>query len=497
MAVQGYNKDKCEQRNRIAGARFGVDAVPFHFKGTSGVALDDGFEVAYESGNMPSDTAAALRLINANLPEGADKLSADDVYLHILEAANSNFIGDRFMFLADSTLKNIGKTARSGIAFMNSHRTGGLSTPGEMPFGQTFAGSYQQGFTKSGAPAQRALVAVYMLRNHKPNGDAGPSTDDLHRSITAGSIKDVSVGLYGGERICDVCGNDVNDYEACEHLPGTHRSMSADEIKSQKQRDPRNKNGVATYSLHDATFSEVSAVYDGAVPGAGMRKVLNFSRQADASRDEVRAVLREAYEYYGALLPFDISELVELKPAPATREKENKMEKGILAKIAEKLGLDPETGEEKSPAPAPAPVPVAPAVDPETEALRTRLAQLEAAEAQRIKDAEEARKAHLAQRADAFSKSLAGKIPPARFKSEDNPYGLDAAALYTSAAEKGAEGELESLAAALPGHPMTERVPSPKLSVVKAPEGNADKPDAAGDFLARRNAEREAAAKTA
>ena len=329
MSIHGFNSAKCEQRNRIAAARFGVDAVPLKFRGANASKISgDGFTVLKSAGTFPQTTEDALALINSKLPDGAAPLEASDIYLQFPEAANSNFVGDRSMYLAESTLRNIATGGEDGVSFMNAHRTGGLSTPSELPFGQTFSGIYEEGFDADGLAARRAILGVYLLRGVKPNGDGGPSTDDLDTGFRAGTVKDVSVGLHDGEAICDICGHGLNatakDDEGytiylCPHVPGTHRAMRPEEIEAQKQRDARNSKGVATYSLHDSTLGEVSAVYDGAVPGAGIRKVMSLSRrshqnQNEMTREQFREMLTEAYEFYGQLLPFDLGEVVEIKP---------------------------------------------------------------------------------------------------------------------------------------------------------------------------------------
>jgi hypothetical protein len=102
LSIPGLDKQKCEQRNRIA-ARRGFDAIPVRFLSEPQV----GFEVESSEGDLPAEVADALKIINSNLPEGAAALYPEDVYIHFAEAANSNFVGDRFMFLAESTLRNI------------------------------------------------------------------------------------------------------------------------------------------------------------------------------------------------------------------------------------------------------------------------------------------------------------------------------------------------------------------------------------------------------
>jgi hypothetical protein len=226
------------------------------------------------------------------LPEGASPLTAADVYVHYIEAANNNFVGDRFMFLGKSTLRNIANDAGAGVAFMNSHRNGGLSTPAEFPFGKTFAGQYQEGTNESGEAFQRAMFGLYMLRGVKPNGENGPSTDDLDKKIRGGTLFDVSIGLKArqGQDICDVCSNDLNS-EKCQHIPGTVYGMTPDEIKLQKDKGVTN--GAASYTHENGRLGEVSGVFDGAVPAAGFRKALALQSELVGSD---RALALSAYK---------------------------------------------------------------------------------------------------------------------------------------------------------------------------------------------------------
>jgi hypothetical protein len=291
--IPGLDKDKCRQRNRIAARRGGIEATPVRFlKATELSSVD--LRRTHRLGDLPKNDEEAMARINASLPDGATPLAADDVYIHYVEAANSNFISDRFAFLATSTLKNIAAGAEAGIAFMNSHRTGGYSTPSELPFGKSFAGAYERDNT-AGTVTERALIGFYMLRGIQPNGSNGPSTDDLHRMIDGGSLFDVSVGLRPGpmgQVICDVCGNDYGSYDDCSHLAGTHRGMSEEDIAAQQALGV--PGGQCTYRLENWDINEVSGVYDGAVPGAGFSKAFNLLDQlSDEDRAEFRAAFRE------------------------------------------------------------------------------------------------------------------------------------------------------------------------------------------------------------
>lgn len=291
------NREKCDQRNRIA-ARKGFDAFPVRLyadrapsieTSLGGIALPDGQRFAdakpfSSKGRLPKTQDEALAKINA-LRGDAEPMMADQVYITYAEAANSNYVSKYQFFLGLSTLKNIAAEADRGFAFMNSHRTGGVSEPTELPYGKTFAGRLETYTLADGTKWTRTLLGVYMVRGLKLNGANGPSTDDLYAAIKGGTLGDVSMGLApGGEKICDVCGEGLEDRNEedqliCPHVPGTNYAMTDDEIATQEARGV--PGGVATYTLEEAHAREVSAVYAGAVPGAGFRKALSLSARLD------------------------------------------------------------------------------------------------------------------------------------------------------------------------------------------------------------------------
>lgn len=337
MPITGLSAQKCKQRNRIAARRDGVNAVPVRLLRTT-ETLDGQDQVAL--GAMPANEAEALQRINALQPDGATPVTADDVWIHYCEAANDGFIGDRFMFLDPATtLRNIASDAESGVAFMNSHRTGGLSEPCELPFGRTFCGQYQEYRDRQGLRRCRTLVGFYMVRGVRPNGANGPSTDDLHLMIDSGTLFDVSVGLWPGpssDEICDVCGNSLYGYDdrgraLCPHIPGTARAMTPEQVEAQQVRGVTK--GYASFTLVGYRMGEVSGVYDGAVPGAGFRKGL-----AHFARGEVdETTLSQCRESYASLIgKRDFATGGEANPP--TREQ-------VFRAVSQLLGWDPEPAE--------------------------------------------------------------------------------------------------------------------------------------------------------
>lgn len=356
MPVAGLDPEKCARRNRIEAKRGEVNAFPIRFVSNA----EDGSQVVTARGTMPRNDEEALARINeiaANVNPNGKPLTADDVWIRYMEAANSSLIESRNMFLDATTLRNVATDAQAGVAFMNSHRTGGMSEPTELPFGRTFAGRYEVRSDGNGNQSVRSLLGVYMLRGVKPNGDGGPSTDDLARGIDAGTVFDVSVGLArrsGTRVVCDVCGEDLNainpdtgDY-ACPHIPGTKRKMSAAQVASQKSRGV--PSGCATYSLVDAGLSEVSAVYDGAVPGAGFKKLFNLSRSGGIDSTN----LAEAREAYANLLEDGDLSMDQDETKNALQAFVERIDKGFASLKEAILSRKPETEADDEPPANPA-----------------------------------------------------------------------------------------------------------------------------------------------
>lgn len=163
----------------------------------------------------------------------------------------------------ETTLRNFVDDIGAGVSFQNSHRWY------ELPLGQSVEASMAMD-----AKGTRVLAVFYTVPNLKL-GDV--STTDFIAGVRAGIVSDVSVGFHGGKFICDICGRDMmRDWE-CQHIPGlTYLVGQGDEARVPV---------VATVRVVDARLSEVSAVYDGATPGAA---ILKAQREMDAGRLDAR-----------------------------------------------------------------------------------------------------------------------------------------------------------------------------------------------------------------
>lgn len=335
--------DLCKRRNRLSALRYGVNTA------TLTRAQDFSTKPDFAKGALPKTDEQKLALINDMLPEGAPKLSLDEVLLlPPMEAASNTPVRSRFLSLGSSTLRNIYTDASQGFAFMNSHRTGSVSTPSELPMGKTYAARYERyPALSAGNPGyERTVILAYMVKGIRPNGANGPSTDDMHRAIMSGTLFDVSMGLKGGDPMCDLCGRNLLDKESCGHVPGTLRNVSTDQEKNQRRRGF--KNGYASYTLEDAHAGEVSGVFDGAIPGAGFSKAMSFARDGVLSASDVMEI---AQAYSTLLNEGDLPMFNrDFQTAPIDAQ-----EQGLFQRFKQFLA-----GDGTGPAPAPAPTPPAP-----------------------------------------------------------------------------------------------------------------------------------------
>lgn len=459
-----FNRQKCEQRNLVAASRFAVDAVPLRF------LRDPGEAPVTARGTLPRGEAAVMAAIHERQPEGATPLTAEQVHIHYLEGANNSFITDRYMFMHSSTLRNIAQDAGEGFAFMNSHRTGGYSDgPPELPLGRTFGGRYEVYKREDGSTDQRTVLGVYMLAGLHPNGANSPSTDDIHQMIDGGTLFDASVGLFGGKRICDLCGNDINAYDRdeggylCPHMPGTTRKMSEEEIEQQKGRGV--PDGCATYSLVNAHCGEVSGVYDGAVTGAGFGRVAAYYSQCLPG-----SALKKFQTLRGVLSPGETAQANHAYSRFVKGDKDRRggrmlddVDEGTLERVLRRFGLRPQPEPRGETLPAPTTeTRLAPAVQEPSQREKELQEQLAAAKAEN----ERIVQAQAKEQAEQFKGRLVQGRHCKPFEAEDLAKVHEQLSLWQAAqpvtltnhaGEKCSPSVLlESFATGKPAHRMTE-----------------------------------------
>lgn len=171
---------------------------------------------------------------------------------------SSDRIDAYFTRMAESSLRQYAREAEEGRSFQNSHRWY------ELGFGRTLTGELE---SDEATGTKRVVSWIYTLSGMKLND---LSTDDLITGIRAGLIQDVSIGFYGGEFRCAICGRDMLWDWDCMHVPGL-----------KYQRADKTGEDLAFAWVENAHLAEVSAVYDGATPGAA---ILKAQREAEEGR---------------------------------------------------------------------------------------------------------------------------------------------------------------------------------------------------------------------
>lgn len=317
-------------------------------------------------GSLPHNDEEALARINARLQsQGREPLTKDRVYIVPCEACNDSFVPDRYCFIGESSLRNLARYANEeGFPILNSHGGGWIGN-NKLSYGAAFAGRYEA-FMENGKSRKRTLLSFYMPRGFAPNGEQGPTTDDVFTGIETGVLSDVSPMFEQGKKVCDVCGNglyakDIEGNYLCRHYPGSGYNMTSSDRERQMQKGV--PDGLCSYTLEDGVPGELSFCATGAVTGAGFSRV-RFAVENNSEEDRLKALF--------------------LQGEPNMNEEQ---EKSFFKKMEERLstaiaGLAEKFGQQ----PPPAPQPTADtsqeltALQAQTESLNKRILEMEAAE---------------------------------------------------------------------------------------------------------------------
>ena len=203
----------------------------------------------------------------AGLPDGA--------FVREMEISSTR-LDSYFTHMMASTLQNFAQEAKEGRSFLDSHDGGKLG------LGYTFGG--ELAIEGDNALAVANFYTVPGIRFGGQHSFA--STDDFIKAVEARIVRDVSVGFHGGRWVCDICGGDYFRYSQCNHFAGVEYEQTGE--------DGETKRVLATVGIHDAHLSEVSAVFDGATPGAMIRKAQAGVRDGQL-KGEALAFLEQRY----------------------------------------------------------------------------------------------------------------------------------------------------------------------------------------------------------
>ena len=183
---------------------------------------------------------------------------------------SSNRLDSYYTHMAADSLENFRMDAGTGdgVGILEGHRSDTL------PIGRTDTAkrdSVDDPEIESGI-RERVVAESYILRGMDLNNLTYASTDGVIKAIDRGVLIDVSVGFYDALFRCDICRLDVFDWsreDYCRHWPGRKYEIDGDMV-------------VCTATIEGARLAEVSIVYSGATPEAGIiRKARAFYERGE------------------------------------------------------------------------------------------------------------------------------------------------------------------------------------------------------------------------
>lgn len=193
--------------------------------------------------------------------------------------ASSSRLDSYYTRMDEQSLKNYAKDATDGVMFLDSH------VKRQLGYGQSVYGEYVAGDPLSDKNPSRMHADFFTIPGIKLNA---VDTDSFIDGVRAGVIRDVSIGFIPEAFECSVCGRDPFDWWSmdCMHIPGAYYDKTGKEVTS------KSKGTQAFAWVKNARLSEVSAVFDGATPGAHIEKAKYLVERGELSRADVTCLER-------------------------------------------------------------------------------------------------------------------------------------------------------------------------------------------------------------
>ena len=163
---------------------------------------------------------------------------------------------DRYTIMSKEMLAKMAEDLSAGIvAFNRLHQSNS-----SLPVGSSISGKLVK--TSEGYDLHAMMYAV----TKRPDGMVFEEGKDLADRYATGAARACSAGVRVGFYKCNVCGNDIRDYDACEHIPGKNYTKDEKPITCiASMTGHKIVDGVA----QDCGIYEVSAVTAGGVAAAG------------------------------------------------------------------------------------------------------------------------------------------------------------------------------------------------------------------------------------
>jgi hypothetical protein len=183
------------------------------------------------------------------------KLAERNPYFFPATISNNRF-DSHSTRMAVSSLRNYAREAEEGVSFLYSHDR-------EEIVGHSMGGRFVNGQGNGVAHVDADFYLIPGLRL------GTVESDQVILGIDTRVLRYVSIGFWGGEWICSICGFDIWNFEECRHYPGYTFKVQA---------DGETKDVLCTADVEDAHLAEVSSVYKGSTPGAIITKAEHDAR---------------------------------------------------------------------------------------------------------------------------------------------------------------------------------------------------------------------------
>lgn len=204
-----------------------------------------------------------LELARAKAPN-PEIFDTNDPYFYFAEVSN-DLVNCYYLAFQKSMLETWVDELKEGVQFQAFHQN-------SAPIGHSIYGWQDN---KDGR--ERVIGAFYALPGIQLNQYM--SNDSFIAGIKSGSLRDVSVGMFVDEVECSICGGDPMDWwgkwmgtNDCEHYLGERYPITDDKGKE------TGETVVCTGLVHSGELNEVSTVYKGGAPMAGIVPAMQLSR---------------------------------------------------------------------------------------------------------------------------------------------------------------------------------------------------------------------------
>ena len=200
-------------------------------------------------------TQEQLAIINSRLP--GTKLSAENVEILPFRVFDSA-VTDRFTVMSAEMMAKIAQDLNDGKAAFNSMHQSRTTLPVGRSVNSKLVTSIDQ--TKEVHANMYAVVKNI-------DGTVAMEGKDLADRYNTGAVYACSAGVTVGFYKCNICGNDIRDWNKCDHIPGQMYSVNEQPKQCIALMTGRQiENGIAM----DCGIYEVSAVTAGGVANAGV-----------------------------------------------------------------------------------------------------------------------------------------------------------------------------------------------------------------------------------